>query len=77
MKDINNVEIKIGDNVKTKQPAGGILSPAPPQIGEVILAPDRFGDLYKGKLFIKYKKRIATGVIDSYISLEGKINEII
>ena len=37
MLDINGIEIKVGDTVRTTQPSGGILNPAPAQIGTVVL----------------------------------------
>jgi len=73
MKDINGIEIIIGCKVKTKQPTGGILNPAPAQIGEVVEYKLSFQD--KKVLAIKYKK--FNNEFFSFILLEGKINEVI
>jgi hypothetical protein len=67
MQDINGIEIKVGQIVKTKQPSGGILPPAPEQIGEVC---------YNGPdLCIRFRKDGQD--FDRYIKLENKINKIL
>ena len=71
MKDINGIEIKVGMMVKTQQPSGGILPPAPAQTGEVIYKDFNIGNL----LCIKYRKDGQD--FDRYISLKGKINEVV
>jgi len=73
MKDINGIGIKIGDTVKSTQPTGGILSPAPAQKGIVVEYEVSWKD--KPELAIKYLKPNST--FYQYILLEGKINEII
>lgn len=75
MKDTNGNIIKVGDTVKTVQPSGGILKPAPPVIGEVIITPKEFRGTYRGNLFLRYKK--SGKDFYSYIDLDGKINTII
>ena len=72
MEDVHRDIIKIGDTVKTKQPSGGILSPAKPEIGIVEATKDSFD---RDTLQIKYKKE--GKLFDSFILLDGKINEII
>jgi len=73
MKDINNIEIKIGDTVKTTQPSGGVLSPAKPTTGEVINFTVSWQD--EPMLAIRYKKY--NNQFYSHILLYGQINEII
>lgn len=70
IKDINNKDIKIGDTVKTQQHSGGILPPAPPTIGIVEIK--KFNS---EKVVIRYRKPHLS--FDSFIALEGQINEII
>ena len=71
MIDINGIEIKVGQKVKTQQPSGGILPPAPAQIGEVV-----YKEFNRGILMcIRYRKEGQD--FDRYISLEGKINEVV
>jgi len=66
--DINGNDIFIGDKVKTTQPSGGILPPAESVIGIV--------EMYKdGDIVIRYRESHRN--FDQFISLEGKINEII
>lgn len=79
MKDINGKKIEIGDTVKTVQPSGGILSPAPPTTGIVAKPPLEFtkDGLYLDTLFIKYNKIYKGVEITQYIDLSGKINEIL
>jgi len=72
MKDINGIEIKVGDKVKTQQPSGGILPPSPPKTGIVENTTDAFGN---ETLQIRYRKENRT--FDQFILLDGKINEII
>jgi hypothetical protein len=67
MQDINGIEIKVGQIVKTKQPSGGILPPAPEQTGEVC---------YNGPdLCIRFTKDGDN--FYRYIKLENKINEVL
>ncbi len=73
MKDINGIEIKVGDTVKTQQPAGGILPPAPAEIG--IVGETICTITNKPTLQIRYKRQGHD--FYSYILLEGKINEVI
>lgn len=61
--------IEVGDTVKTVQPSGGILPPAPPVIGTVIASLP--WDVNSG-LAIVYGSNPKR-----YILLHGKINEII
>lgn len=68
MKDINGVEIEVGMTVKSLQPSGGILPPAPAQTGEVTLLKD-------GRMAIRFKEYNYD--FYSYILLDGKINEIV
>ena len=49
MKDILGNIINVGDTVQTRQPSGGILSPASPVNGIVILSEEN-------ELLIKYRK---------------------
>ena len=73
MKDIYGNPIKVGDTVKSRQPPGGILPPAPAVTGKVVeLFDDREPE--KPVLFIEYLRY--NGEI-SRIRLEGKINEVI
>jgi len=71
MRDIKGLEIKIGQTVKTRQPSGGILPPAPAQIGEVCYKGFSNGNF----LCIKYRNEGQD--FDRYITLEGKINEVL
>ena len=71
MVDVNNIEIKVGQKVKTQQPSGGFLPPAPAQIGEVVYR--EFNN--KNLMCIKFIKEGQD--FYRYISLEGKINQII
>jgi hypothetical protein len=71
MKDINGVEIKVGMKVKTQQQSGGILSPAPPQIGIVEDCVDAFNN---PSLQIRFRTHYD---FDQFILLEGKINEVV
>ena len=73
MKDVSGIEIKIGDTVKTTQPSGGILNPAPPTTGTVC-----WYDYYNEKILaVSYEKKYNGKIITCYITLEGKINEVI
>lgn len=67
MLDINGIEIKVGQTVKSQQKPGGIFNPAPPETGIVELGNDG--------LVIKYRRPGQN--FDRFILLEGKINEII
>jgi hypothetical protein len=71
MKDINGLEIKVGQILKTKQRSGGILPPAPAQIGEVCYK------TFNNGTFLCIKFREERHDFDSYITLEGRINEIL
>lgn len=77
MKDIRGYEIKVGDTVKTEQYCGALLNPANPQTGIVIDCPEKFKPNHKNELFIVYKKMYQGEEINCYISLKGKINEIL
>jgi len=73
MKDINGIEIKVGDTVKSTQPSGGVFNPAPAQIGTVV-----FVEYCNEKsLAIRYSRKYAGKDIDVHILLAGKINEIV
>ena len=67
MKDINGKEIFIGMTVKSTQQSGGLMSPAPSQTGVCELKEDR--------IVIRFRRSFHDW--DSFILLEGKINEII
>ena len=71
MEDINGINIEVGMMVKTQQPSGGILPPAPAQIGEVTYK--EFNN--KTLMCIKFRKEGQD--FDRYISLDGKINEVV
>jgi hypothetical protein len=71
MLGVDGKEIKVGDTVKTQQPGGGTLPPAPPQTGEVVGGIDAFGD---PTLLIRYKT--AGRDFWQYIDLKHKINEV-
>jgi hypothetical protein len=71
MRDIKKLEIKIGQTVKTIQPSGGILPPAPPQIGEVVYK------AFNNRNFLCIKYRNEWEDFDRYVTLEGKINEVL
>lgn len=72
MKDINGIEIKIGQTVKTQQPSGGFLPPADSETGIV-----EFDEKLckEGQLVIRYRK--SNREFDQFILLNGKINEVI
>ena len=72
MKDINGIEIKIGQKLQTQQPSGGILSPADPKIGIVEFNKKLCKD---GELVIRYRESYRD--FDQFILLNGKINEIV
>ena len=71
MRDINGTKIKIGDKVKTQQPAGGFLPPAPAEIGIVEPTIDPFG---RQTLRIRYRKD--GRCFDQFILLKDKIKVI-
>ena len=71
LRDIKLREIKVGMIVKTTQPSGGLLTPAPSQTGEVCIK--NFCE--KNVLCIRYKKYSQD--FYRYISLENKINIIV
>ena len=71
MVDINGIEIKVGQQVKTRQHPGGILPPAPAQIGIVVYKKYANED----RLMIKYRKEGQE--FDRYIMLDGQINEVL
>lgn len=70
--DINGVEIKVGDTVKTQQEGGGILQDGPPSIGIAEKTKDAFGN---EAFQIRFRKPNAKQ--DTLILLTGKINEVI
>lgn len=72
MKDINGIEIKVGDKVKSQQPSGGVLNPAPAEIGTVFMYKLSWG---KEELAIRFKKKGRN--YHNVILLEGKINEVV
>lgn len=72
MKDIHGVIIKAGYKVKTQQQGGGIFSPDEPKIGTVEKTKDAFGN---NALQIRYRNPLRS--FDSFILLNGKINEIV
>lgn len=72
--DINGVEIKVGQTVKTQQPTGGILSPTKPKTGIVSEGTDSFG---RKVLILNYTKKYRGENINCQIILNGKINEVI
>ena len=73
MKDINGIEIRLGDTVRTKQPQGGILNPGPATDGIVIEYTVSWQS--EPMLAIKYKKY--NNIFYSHILLHGQINEIV
>ncbi len=77
MLDINGKEIKVGDTVRTQQPSGGILSPAPAQIGVVVEYHLSWETRFDVALAIRYERKWNNKTIDCYILLDGKINEVI
>jgi hypothetical protein len=72
MKDINGIKIKIGDTVKTQQPSGGILPPAPAETGEVCWYEKQNETK---ELAVRFKKE--NEVFYRYILLSGKINIVL
>lgn len=69
---MNGVEIKEGMTVRTQQPSGGVLPPAPPKTGIVEAAVDAFG--------IPTLQIVYDGDGRGYcgcILLHGKINEVL
>ena len=71
IKDIKGIEIKIGQIVKSKQPIGGFLPPAPAKIGEVCYKK------FNNGIFLCIKYREEGQVFDRHITLQGKINEVL
>ena len=71
--DINDVRIEVGQTVKTQQQAGGVLPPAPPQVGEVVF--EKYGTLFH-EYMIRFKSNSEQNFWQ-YISLKHKINEVI
>ena len=71
MRDINDIRIKVGDIVKTRQPSGGILPPAEPVTGIVVIRE------YCGKPEPMIVFREEPHDWDKYIMLKGKINEVL
>ena len=71
MQDINGINIEVGMMIKTQQHTGGILPPAPAQIGEVIYKE------FNNKNLMCIKFRNGGQDFDRYISLDGKINEVV
>jgi hypothetical protein len=71
MEDINGIEIKIGDTVRTQQQPGGIMNPGPPEVGTVEACIDAFGT---PALCIRYRKPHRE--FDQLILLTGQINEV-
>jgi hypothetical protein len=72
--DINGVEIKLGDTVKTQQPKGGLLPQAEAKTGLVVHWFDLNGD---GTAYLVIKFKNVNEKYNRYILLDGKINEII
>ena len=72
MKDISGIEIKAGDTVRTEQHKGGIFAPPRAKTG---IAEEMNCSIYGKTLRIRYRKEGKD--FDSYILLEGQINEII
>jgi len=72
MKDINGIEIKHGDPVKTMQPSGGILPPSEPVIGNVEIF---YNGLGEKQYLIKYRTKGRN--FDQIINIENQINQII
>ena len=75
MLDIKGVQIEIGDLVKSTQPAGGLLNPAPPSIGTVCLY--KLSYQIEPVLAICYKRYVHSELINCYVLLDGKINEVL
>lgn len=75
MLDINGIEIRLGMTVKSIQPSTGVLPSSCPRTGKVI----NYKLSYENKevLAIKYHKSYNGIESDSFVLLEGKINEII
>ena len=70
--DINGLEIKEGQRIKSQQPSGGIFAPAPPVTGIVVIEHSLAGkDLLLHYHPSGYKTHF------SYILLKGKINEVL
>ncbi len=72
LRDINGIEIKVGQTVRTQQMSGGVLPPGKPKTGVVEKAINSFGN---GYLRIRYREKAQS--FDSLIDLEGKINEVV
>lgn len=72
MLDINGVKIEVGQTVKTQQPDGGLFAPPPSTTGEVVM---QVSSNDEEQLFVKYSKPYFK--FDTFILLEGKINEVI
>jgi hypothetical protein len=70
--DINGVEIKEGQRIKSQQPSGGIFAPAPAVIGRVVIEHSLAGD----DLLLRYQPSGYKNHF-SYILLRGKINEVL
>lgn len=66
--DCNANEIFAGDYVKTVQPSGGVLAPAPPSVGIAMLHANY------GVCIEFYKESWGC---NSHINLVGKINEVV
>ncbi len=72
MLDINGIEIKVGQTVKTMQHSGGVLPSANPKVGVVEKTTDAFGN----KTFmIRFREKGKD--FDQFILLTSKINEVI
>ena len=65
--DVNGETIRVGDTVRTKQLSGGIITPAPSEVGTVIQIDD-----WHNQLAIEY--RDSRGYL-CRILLHGQINE--
>lgn len=81
MLDINGIEIKVGMTVKTEQPSGGILNPAPPVTGVVFMYKHQYSKFMPNRdlneLAIKYNRMYNKVNIECIVLLKNKINEII
>lgn len=70
MKDINGIEIRIGDTVKAQQHGGGVLPQGSPSVGVVEGGLDAFGN---DALFI----RVVGPRREKLILINHTINEVI
>ena len=77
MKDINGVEIEVGDLVRTQQKPGGVLPPGPAREGVVYENITEHSSVWFGPspMLIKFRKEGQDW--DTSVCLHGQINEVI